>query len=298
MHTVITPVHPEPEFLTFDTVLKARAVESVMLDAIDDGRLAGVELMPGRPADEAELVRVHDPRYVKAVITGDPDDLAASNGIGWDPHLFAIAAGSAGAVRDAALEALSSGGYVGALSAGLHHARRQRGNGYCTFNGLALALRAAEDVGARRVMVLDVDAHCGGGTASFIAGMGRVEQLDLSLYSFDHYESTDRCRLVMVEPENYLSVLDRELTQVTDPEGIDLVIHNAGMDVHEHAGGPKGMTTEVVAVRETMIFEWAKAHGLPVAWTLAGGYTSAGLTLREVAELHLLTPAAAIAATN
>lgn len=296
LHTVFVPVHPGPARLTFDTVVKAAEVRQAIIDATADGRLEPIALEPARSASADELARIHDPAYIAAVVSGTPEHRAASNGIGWDPHLFDIAAGSAGAIRDAALAAMASGGFVGALSTGLHHARAERGNGYCTFNGLALAVHAALDAGARRVLVLDVDAHCGGGTASLIADVEGAEQLDVSLLHYDTFEPTERCRSVMVDPGDYLRTLERELGAVVDPAGIDLVIHNAGMDVHERAGGLQGMTTDVVAERERMVFGWASSHGLPVAWTLAGGYISAGFGLRDVAELHLLTPAAAIAA--
>ncbi|MGA1344492.1 MAG: hypothetical protein ACO35E_00780 [Ilumatobacteraceae bacterium] len=297
-HTVFVPVHPGPERLTFDTVVKAAEVRRALEAAIADGRIEPIELVGARPVDRDDLARIHDPEYVAAVLDGRPERLAGSNGIGWDPHLFAIAAGSAGAIRDAALHAIATGGFVGALSTGLHHARRGRGNGYCTFNGLVVAAQAALDAGARRVLILDVDAHCGGGTASLIEHMTGVEQLDVSLIGFDIYTSLPGCRLVMTQPEDYLSTLADELGRVVDPTGIDLVIHNAGMDVHERAGGLTGMTTAVVAERERMVFGWAARHDLPVAWTLAGGYTSTGFDLTDVADLHLLTPAAAITASR
>lgn len=298
MHTIVTPVHPDPAVLTFDTVVKAKEVHAALTEAMDEGDIAPIDLIPARSATVAELARVHDLAYIVAVRTGEPESLAVSNGIGWDPHLFDIAAGSAGSIRDAALEALATGGVVGALAAGLHHARRDRGNGYCTFNGIALALRAVADAGARRALVLDVDGHCGGGTASLINTIPGAEQLDISVHHFDSYVSDDRSRLVMTDGDRYLETLGNELERVVDPAGIDLVIHNAGMDIHEGAGGVSGISSAVVAERERMIFEWARRHQLPVAWTLAGGYTSSGMTLRHVAELHLLTVKAALAASN
>jgi acetoin utilization deacetylase AcuC-like enzyme len=298
MHTVVIPVHPDPAVLTFDTVVKAKEVHAVLVEAMDEDTLGNVDIIPARSATVAELARVHDLAYIVAVRTGEPEVLATSNGIGWDPHLFDIAAGSSGSIRDAALEALATGGIVGALATGLHHARRDRGNGYCTFNGIALALRAVADAGARRALVLDVDGHCGGGTASLINSIPGAEQLDISVHHYDSYASTDRCRLVMTDGDRYLETLENELEHVVDPAGIDLVIHNAGMDIHEGAGGVPGISTAVIAERERMIFEWARRHRLPVAWTLAGGYTSSGMSLRRVAELHLLTAKAALATLN
>ena len=58
--------------------------------------------------------------------------------------------------------------HAGALSSGLHHASTERGNGFCTFNGLALAARALMDGGANHVLILDLDAHCEGGTYEIV----------------------------------------------------------------------------------------------------------------------------------
>jgi hypothetical protein len=37
------------------------------------------------------------------------------------------------------------------------------------------------------------------------------------------------------------------------------------------------------------VVEWARAQNVPIVFALAGGYTWSGLTLKEVAELHLET---------
>jgi acetoin utilization deacetylase AcuC-like enzyme len=76
-------------------------------------------------------------------------------------------------------------GIAGSLSSGLHHARPDRGNGYCTFNGLAIAAETALSAGADDVLILDLDAHCGGGTHGIILGNPHVWQLDVSVDPFD-----------------------------------------------------------------------------------------------------------------
>ena len=81
----------------------------------------------------------------------------------------------------AALRWTSRSGCAGALASGLHHARRSHGAGFCTFNGLALATIAAIDAGARRVLVLDLDAHCGGGTDELVGRNPKVRILDVAV---------------------------------------------------------------------------------------------------------------------
>ena len=67
------------------------------------------------------------------------------------------------------------------------------------------------------------------------------------------------------------------------------MIYNAGMDVHERAGGDPGFTTELVRARERLVLGWADSLGLPLSFTLAGGYSGHGLDLAGVADLHLET---------
>jgi hypothetical protein len=72
----------------------------------------------------------------------------ATQGFPWDPALWEMVCTSNGGVIAAAIEALRTRRVSGSLSSGLHHARRARGAGFCTFNGLVLAARAALDAGA------------------------------------------------------------------------------------------------------------------------------------------------------
>ena len=150
--------------------------------------IAGIELVAPEPTSAAALSRVHDPEYVDAVRTGNPRELAESQGFHWDPALWEMVCASNGGLMAAAIEALRTHRVSGSLSSGLHHARRARGAGYCTFNGLVLAAGAALDAGARTVLILDLDAHCGGGTHELIHGDERIWQMDVSVNAFDRYE--------------------------------------------------------------------------------------------------------------
>lgn len=55
--------------------------------------------------------------------------------------------------------------------------------------------------------------------------------------------------------------------------------------------------TDTLRRREELVFGWARAHGLPVAWRLASGYSSASFPMDELVELHRLTIEAAAAHT-
>ncbi|MEY3361596.1 MAG: hypothetical protein RL531_1315 [Actinomycetota bacterium] len=289
------PIFFDPSFndvaMTSDTFIKAVALQE-HLRAAD---LAGLTFCAPRTLTVSELCEVHSRAYVEAVATGEPRYLAGSNGLGWDAGLLHAAATSSGGVADAVLHVLERGGVAGSLSSGLHHARYEEGAGFCTFNGLVLAARQALRAAAARVLILDLDAHCGGGTASLIEGVTGIEQVDVSVNQYDRYRDTEQATLVISTGDTYLDDVESALYGISDPDTISVLLYNAGMDVHEHAGGVDGVTTEVIAQRESLVFSWAAAHGLPVAWVPAGGYTGHGLTLDEVCALHRLTAEAGLA---
>jgi acetoin utilization deacetylase AcuC-like enzyme len=72
-------------------------------------------------------------------------------------------------------------------------------------------------------------------------------------------------------------------------EPVDCLIYNAGMDTYEKAGGLKGITKDIIRKRERLVAEWARRRKIPHLFALAGGYKWGGLTLEQIAELHLET---------
>lgn len=182
-----------------------------------------------------------------------------------------------------------------ALVAITHHARPERGAGFCTVNGLAVAAArlVADDL---RVVVLDLDAHCGGGTAAMIAHhdlTDSVRQFDLSTNTFDGYDHVgpdDRLVVVRRGDDEYIDAVAGMLDEI-DWAGTDIVLYNAGVDIHPE------FSRLTVKVRERMVFERAAAQATPVAWVLAGGYTT-GITMDELVDLHWQTIDAAIQAAT
>ncbi|MCH2412947.1 MAG: hypothetical protein MK189_08235, partial [Acidimicrobiales bacterium] len=180
-------------------------------------------------------------------------------------------------------EARATGGSSGSLSSGLHHARHARGEGYCTVNGLAMAATRATELVSGTVVILDLDAHCGGGTNELIGGDGRILHLDLSTSSFDSYSPDGDDELTVLHGPSdveYLEHVHGYLGRIPDDTG--LVIYNAGMDPHP------GVSAEGLAQRERLVAAWCARNSVPVAFVLAGGYTW-GITMDELVDLHLHT---------
>ena len=274
----------------FATTRKARWVA----DSLASKPITGVELVPNEPLTEAAVARVHEPAYVTAVRTGMPRALAESQGFAWDPQLWPMVLASNGGVVAAVSTALANG-VAGSLSSGLHHARRDRGGGFSTFNGLAIAALHALDHGAKHVLIVDLDAHCGGGTHSLLGTNPAIHQLDVSVAAFDSYQPSGRNTLDLLgKAKFYLPTIERRLMELWS-ERFDLCLYNAGMDPHEHCpiGGLTGIDKSVLAKRENLVFSWCQQKQLPVAFVLAGGYIGPGLDLAELVDLHRLTLKAA-----
>jgi len=246
----------------------------------------------------AQIAQIHDVDYVRAVTIGEPRELADSQGFDWDASLMPMLQATNGGVVNATLAALREG-VAGSLSSGLHHARRESGFGFCTFNGLVLGAKAALAAGARTVLIVDLDAHCGGGTASLIEDDHRIWQVDVAVDIYDIYRDSDRAMLrVVTESESYLAEIGNALSRIErlGPD-FDLVLYNAGVDPHEWCpvGGLDGITADVLAERERSVFQWCRRRGIPIAFVLAGGYGGPHLTEDLLVDLHRSTIAAAVA---
>jgi acetoin utilization deacetylase AcuC-like enzyme len=297
---IIIPIYYSPDYTAadddFDTTRKATWVASSLIDA----PLDGVSLIAPTLLSAEQLATVHDPAYVRAVRTGRPRALADSSGIHWDPKVWqAVRASNGGAVA-AALAALRTRRNAGSLSSGLHHASRASGMGFCTFNGLALATRAARDRGAR-VLIIDLDAHGGGGTYSIVGQWPGVVHLDLVVSPVDIYTPQAPSTLDHIrDAAHYLPVLRERLAALDAGPGFDLVIYNAGVDPYEGCdiGGLSGISAAVLAQRDEIVFAWAGRHTCPAAFVLAGGYVGERMSQATLVDLHRHTVTAAVLAPD
>ena len=272
---------------SFDTTRKAAWIA----DAIHETGVPGVELVdPACFTGLAEQVieSIHDTEYVDALRKGEPEGLASSQGFVWDEGIWEMALNSTAGVLGAVTEALASGSSTGSLSSGLHHARAGEGSGFCTVNGLAGAARHALGLVDGTVVVLDVDAHCGGGTHSLIGHEERIRHLDLSVSSFDSYAAAGDNRLVLLTRDagragfdrRYLDELDGLLDQIPDDTGRG--VYNAGMDPHPT------VSSAALTRRENRVAEWCSVNSVPVAFVLAGGYTHV-MAEGQLVDLHMKT---------
>jgi acetoin utilization protein AcuC len=149
------------------------------------GWLPGEVYLESGAASPAEIVRFHDPLYLRALREGERNlDLSSSDRERFNlgrlenpihDTMYSRPATSAGAVLKAA-EILGSvdEGVVYTPAGGTHHGRPDRASGFCYFNDLALGILRLKDLGFSRILYLDFDAHHGDGVQDAFAGDGGV----------------------------------------------------------------------------------------------------------------------------
>ena len=256
-----------------ETRTKARPLARM----ITEGEVPGVTLKSPQSVTREQLVQIHEAQYLDRLWAKDPQFLAS------------ILASTGGVL--AALDQAVIDGASGTLSSGLHHAKTGHEYGLCYINGLALVtLVAINKHGLCDVCILDLDAHCGGGTFALVGNNPKVRIVDVSVDSFDSWKSSQsRHHLTLVNDSSvYLDEVKRALTLL---EGTDFLIYNAGMDPFEdcETGGMHGITREVLEERERLVAQWCIDTKTPALFVLAGGYGGKNLDLEGVARLHLPT---------
>lgn len=266
-----------------------------------------VRLVAPAPLREEDLRLVHTPDYISAVRTGEPRDLAESQKFPWSPELYPSVLLTNGGCLAAAEKALEDG-IAAALVSGFHHAHADHGEGFCTFNGLVIAidrLRAERKV--ERVAIVDLDLHYGNGTASLAPA--RPYLFNLSIYGND-YAGNRPYRDVEIrrheDGANHRSIAlangsGRAELLAAMTEGFamlqrwgrpDLLLYQAGADPYrEDPYSPLALDADDLRERDRRVFAWARGEGLPIAWVLAGGYTP---EVSRVVEVHHNTFRAAL----
>ena len=239
------------------------------------------------PLETLELA--HAPAYVRGIVSGELDESTRKRlGFPWSPGLVRrsrLAVGGTLLACETALEA----GLAANLAGGTHHAFADRGEGYCVFNDVAVALAALlARGGLARAVVVDLDVHQGNGTAAIFAGDGRVRTF--SMHGAKNFPlRKERSTLDLELPdgcgdEQYLALLERELPRFLAP-GADLVVYLAGVDTTaDDRFGRMAMSAQGVYLRDRAVLELCARQGLACAIVLGGGYLRAGA--EATAHLH------------
>jgi acetoin utilization deacetylase AcuC-like enzyme len=261
-----------------------------------------------REAAQDELLRVHEPGYLREV-----EQLEARGGGAVDPDtwIYPQSLLAARLAAGAAIEAVSDvlqGRDRRALCLIRppgHHARPGEGMGFCIFANISLAAREALsrfDVG--RVLIVDFDVHHGNGTQEIFYESERVGFLSIHRYPF--YPGTGSKDETGKGPglghtvniplphgtprATYQSAFRAGLHALADRIKPELVLVSAGFDAHcEDPVGDLGLEVEDFEKLTKEIVEVAETHAQgKILSVLEGGYNVPILAACVATHLHAL----------
>jgi len=260
-----------------------------------------------RPATDEDILLVHTPRYVEKLKTGTlsaREELEME--IPYSPELvqaFWLAAGGSMLAADYAL----NDGVAISIGGGFHHAFPDHGEGFCMINDIAVAIRRMQrDEKIRTAMTLDCDVHQGNGTAAVFAPASvpdvtrarrTPDVFTISLHQENNYpafkppSSLDMNLPDGMKDAEYLACLGSAISLGLSKFKPELICYVAGADPYfdDQLGG-LSLTIEGLKQRDTLVFQLAKAEGIAVMVTFAGGYAH---KLEDTVSIHSNTIVAA-----
>ena len=254
--------------------------------------LPNVEFAEAPHTTDGVLALAHHPHYIRDVVTGTLTPQAQKSiGFPWSPEMVERSRRSTGATIAACRAALLDGVAVN-LAGGTHHAQSDRGEGFCVFNDAAIAARLMQaERHVARVAIIDLDVHQGNGTAAILARDESVFTLSLhGEHNYPFIKAVSDLDVALpdgTQDDAYLAALKTALATMFDRFSPQLIIYLAGADPHEGDRlGRLKLSLQGLAARDHQVMQAARAHGLPVAIAMAGGY---GKNIDDTVAAHLQT---------
>lgn len=252
----------------------------------------GAELVLAPRASREEMLLAHDASYVDAFCTGALDkESMARIGFPWSPELVERTSRSAGGTI-AAVRAVLRGDSPDAavyLAGGTHHARRDRGAGYCVVNDCAIAARVAQrEFGVGAVLVVDTDVHQGDGTAAIFEDDESVFTFSIhGAQNFPAAKAESDLDLALpdgTEDADFLAALEHGLARAFERSRPQLVLWLSGADamVGDRLGRLR-VSKQGLAARDRSVLRACAERAVPVVTVMGGGY---GAVIEDTVDVY------------
>ena len=234
-----------------------------------------------RPASLRRLRSVHGDDYLESL--GEPDALTGILGFRvsaeeQDAYLLSHREQVAGTVWATRL-ALAGGGIAVNLGGGFHHALADRGQGFCVFNDVAVAVKERRSAGFEApVLVIDLDLHDGDGTRQIFASDRSVHTLSIHNRHLAPPEATASTSIALgagIEDEAYLDTVQQTLPSLLDEIRPGLAVYLAGCDpARDDRLGDWKITATGLLERDLYVIDSLRSgpRPVPTVIVLAGGY--------------------------
>jgi histone deacetylase 6 len=278
-------------------------LEAIRDHMIAEGLFERCRRVDARDATDQELSAVHAPGLIAAVKATsrreftqlDPDTYACRN----SAEAAWLAAGGLAELTTLVVRGDLENGFALPRPPG-HHAEADLPMGFCLFNNVAIAARAAQAAGASRILIVDWDVHHGNGTQHSFWNDSAV--LYFSTHQFPFYPGTGaadelgganaRGRTVNVPwppgmgDAEYLAAFDRVLLPIAESFRPELVLVSAGFDAADgDLLGEMRVTPDGFAAMTARLQSLA---GGRCVLSLEGGYNLEAISRSAAACLRVL----------
>lgn len=175
------------------------------------------------------------------------------------------------------------------VAGGTHHAYRDRGEGFCLLNDVAVSSQYLLDNElAKNILVVDLDVHQGNGTAKIFEHEKRV--FTFSMHGERNYPMQKEKSDLDVElkdgikDDEYLKKLRSSLDYIIGKYSPDFLFFQSGVDVlSTDKLGRLGLSKDGCKERDRIVLDFAKSLDLPVVTTMGGGYSQ---KISDIVEAH------------
>jgi histone deacetylase 11 len=282
---------------------------------------------PENEVSESDLLKVHTKAYLDSLSTsGVVASIAEVPPLALFPNfliqrqmLTPMRFATEGTTLAAKL-AVEQYGWAINLGGGYHHAKTRRGEGFCVYADIPLAVHRlmkdpTKNFGVKRVLIVDLDAHQGNGFQTLYTSPTTAGPMDSAGHVALEYTTTDDIQIFdmyngeiypgdtfaqqfitydyplkrYTKDKEYLETLSTDLPAAINNCRPDIVFYNAGTDIYEKDPlGSLSITREAIIARDEIVFRLCRNRNIPIVMVLSGGYTlaSADIIASSIKNLH------------
>ncbi|UCD75217.1 MAG: histone deacetylase [Phycisphaerales bacterium] len=279
------PMHPERP-------MRLQAI----VERLRGHRITGTQWSRPHPATREQIARIHDEAYIDHIDAQRGKSAHLDPDTATSPDSVNAAYLAAGAAVDAVTKVMKCAGdrAFALVRPPGHHAERDRAMGFCIFNNTAIAAaHAVQELGCRRVLIVDWDVHHPNGTQQ--AFYDRDDVFMFSSHRYPFYPGTGALDEIGTGAGEGLTVnvplgpgqgddvhwalLEGLLRPIAEQFQPELVLVSAGYDSHrEDLLGGMRVTDDGFAAFSGLVSDVANRYAQGrLVMVLEGGYDLAAL---------------------
>ncbi|TCC98101.1 histone deacetylase [Pedobacter frigidisoli] len=178
------------------------------------------------------------------------------------------------------------------VAGGTHHSGSNWGEGFCLLNDQSIAANYLLNKNlASSILIIDLDVHQGNGTAEIFKNEPRV--FTFSMHgdkNFPFRKETSNLDVPLddgLQDDEYLNLLDKNLTKAFESSKPDFVFFLAGVDVlSTDKLGKLALSKMACKDRDKLVLTACKNKNLPVQVSMGGGYSA---DIKDIVDAHCNT---------